>query len=144
MTNYPAGIPATAGAAGNVLVKPTVSWGGNVGYRHYWLPNLRSTLSGGIWHHDINTNLRLRGTTSAAGGTTAGVLDVGTRHRQTGGGGCGLNKELINAHVNLIWNPVPFADVGIEYIWAHTADGQQPEGRHERADQPLPRAVLID
>jgi hypothetical protein len=37
----------------------------------------------------------------------------------TGGGGCSLNKELINAHVNLIWNPVPFADIGLEYTWAH-------------------------
>ena len=61
---------------------------------------------------------------------------------QTGGGGCGLNKELINAHINLIWNPVPFADVGIEYTYGHRMVRQQPEGRHERADRPLPRAIL--
>jgi len=22
-------------------------------------------------------------------------------------------------HVNLIWNPVPFIDLGIEYVWGH-------------------------
>ena len=120
VTNYPAAIPASAGAAGNVLVKPTVSWGGNIGYRHYWLPNLRSTLSGGVWHHDINTNLR----TVTAGGTTTATSAVCSNvgapsPAQTGGGGCGLNKELINAHINLIWNPVPFADIGLEYTWAH-------------------------
>jgi hypothetical protein len=115
VTNYPASVPGTTAAADNVIVKPTVSWGGNVGYKHYWLPNLRSTISGGIWHHDINTGLR--GTATAAGGFVSSVCPTGSA--ATGGGGCGLNKELVNAHVNLIWNPVPFADVGIEYTWAH-------------------------
>ena len=77
-------------------------------------------ISAGVWHHDIDTNLR---TVTAAGTTTAisaVCSNVGTPSpAQTGGGGCSLNKELINAHVNLIWNPVPFADVGIEYTWAH-------------------------
>ena len=119
VTNYPGAIPTTATAAANVIVKPTVSWGGNVGYQHYWLPNLRSTLSGGIWHHDIPTGLL--GTTAAAGGTVSAVCsNVGSPSpAQTGGGGCSLNKELINAHINLIWAPVPFADVGVEYTWAH-------------------------
>jgi len=116
VSNYPAAVPGTAAAAANVLVKPTVAWGGNVGYRHDWLPNLRSTISGGIYHHDINDNLR----TVTAAGTTTGVSAVcASTAAATGGGGCGLNKELVNAHVNLIWNPVPFADIGIEYTWAH-------------------------
>lgn len=42
-----------------------------------------------------------------------------TGAQATGTGGRGLNKELINSHVNLIWNPVPFVDLGIEYTWAH-------------------------
>jgi hypothetical protein len=115
VTNYPAAIPGTAGAAGNVIVKPTVNWGGNVGYKHYWTPTLRSTISGGVYHHDINTNLRTVGATGTSTGTSAVCP---TASASTGGGGCGLNKQLINAHVNLIWNPVPFADVGIEYTWA--------------------------
>ena len=36
-----------------------------------------------------------------------------------GAGNCGLNKELLASEVNLIWNPVPFADVGVEYFWGH-------------------------
>jgi len=116
VTNYPAAIPGAAGAAGNVVVKPTVAWGGNVGYKHYWLPNLRSTISGGVYHHDIPTNLR---TITAAGTTTGTSAVCASTAAATGGGGCGLNKELINAHVNLIWNPVPFADIGVEYTWAH-------------------------
>jgi hypothetical protein len=30
-----------------------------------------------------------------------------------------FNKELVTAHVNLFWNPVPFATVGVEYMWGH-------------------------
>ena len=36
-----------------------------------------------------------------------------------GTGNCGLNKEFTTAEVNLIWNPVPFADVGVEYFHGH-------------------------
>jgi len=89
---------------------------------HRWLPTLRSTVAVGIQHHDINTNLR----TVTAGGTTtptsavcSNVAAGGITPAQTGGGGCSLNKELVTAHVNLIWNPVPFADFGIEYMWGH-------------------------
>jgi hypothetical protein len=28
-------------------------------------------------------------------------------------------QELVSSEVNLIWNPVPFADVGIEYFHGH-------------------------
>jgi hypothetical protein len=27
------------------------------------------------------------------------------------------NKELITAHVNLIWSPVAFIDAGLEFLW---------------------------
>ncbi len=27
------------------------------------------------------------------------------------------NKELQTAHANLIWNPVSFVTIGIEYMW---------------------------
>ena len=27
--------------------------------------------------------------------------------------------ELVNAAVNLIWNPVPFVDLGVEYMYGH-------------------------
>jgi hypothetical protein len=27
------------------------------------------------------------------------------------------DKNLITAHANLIWSPVAFADVGLEYLW---------------------------
>jgi hypothetical protein len=108
ITNYPTAAPASAAAAANILARTTVSWGGNTSYQHRWLPNLRSNVAFGIQHHDI-TNV---------GNRAAGFVCSGPS-RFSGGGGCGLNKELVTAEVNLIWNPVPFADIGIEYVWGH-------------------------
>ena len=30
-----------------------------------------------------------------------------------------INKELVTVHANLIWNPVGFVDLGMEYAWGH-------------------------
>ena len=62
----------------------------------------------GILHHDIN-NL---------GGVNGFVCATRTA-AQAGAGGCGTNKELISSEVNIIWNPVPFADIGLEYFHSH-------------------------
>jgi len=109
ITNYPAAAPTTAAAAANVLIKPTVMWSGNVGYQHRWTPTLRSNISAGILHHDI----------SNVGNSALGFVCAGNAARLAGAGGCGLNKELISSELNLIWNPVPFADIGIEYFHGH-------------------------
>jgi len=60
-------------------------------YQHWWTENLRSTLeASGIWSA-INTNL------------TPGQC----------------NKLLTTTHGNLIWSPVAFVDLGLEYAWGH-------------------------
>jgi hypothetical protein len=110
--NYPAATPTTAAAAGNILATTTVEWGASVGYQHRWLPNLRSTISGGIIHHDVNNF------SSSATPVCAFSLAAGSP-AQSGTGGCGINKEVITGHANLIWNPVAFVDFGLEYIYGH-------------------------
>ena len=32
-------------------------------------------------------------------------------------GGCGLNTDLAEGVVNLIWSPVSFVDIGVEYLY---------------------------
>ena len=91
-TNFTAS-PATAAAAAQLIVKPTTEFGGNIGYQHWWADNLRSNLSWGINHHDIPAEI--------VGAAQSGAL----------------NKELMTAHANVIWNPVSFVDVGVEYMW---------------------------
>ncbi|MGE5270463.1 MAG: porin [Thiohalocapsa sp.] len=106
ITNYPAARPTLA-TVGNVRARTVWAWGGNTSYKHYWTPTLRSNAVFGIQHMDIN-NL---------GGADGFVCSGAGRF--TGGGGCGLNKELVYSAVNLIWNPVPFADLSLEYVWGH-------------------------
>jgi hypothetical protein len=105
--------------AANAIFKPTTVFGGNIGYRHEWLPNLRSNIGVGVNHEDINT---MRGVV-CSGGTTAAQRTA----RRVGTAGCGLNEEIMTAAVNLIWSPVPFVDVAAEYFWGHrfTIGGQR-------------------
>ena len=84
---------AAAGAAGAAAIRVTTvnEVGGSLGYQHWWADNLRSNLTGGWAYMDIPA-LLVSKTTS-------------------------LNKELYTGHANIIWNPVSFVDVGLEYMW---------------------------
>jgi hypothetical protein len=88
------GGPTTAAAAAAVIVKPTQELGGEIGYQHWWLDNLRSNLNAGFnTHFGIPISL------------------VGASQANS------INKELFTAHANLIWSPVSFVNVGMEYCW---------------------------
>jgi hypothetical protein len=96
-TNYPvtaAAAPATPAAAALVIIHPVTEIGGQLGYQHWWLDNLRSSIIGGIDGFNVDA--------PAVGGAAASTS---------------VNKELMTAHANLIWNPVSFVDVGVEYVW---------------------------
>ncbi|HZT87327.1 MAG TPA: DcaP family trimeric outer membrane transporter [Stellaceae bacterium] len=87
--------PTTVAAARSILTHTITEFGGNMGYQHWWAPNLRSTISGGINHSDVNSTI-LGPAQDAA-----------------------VNKEIITAHANLIWSPVSFVDFGVEYMYGH-------------------------
>jgi hypothetical protein len=97
--------PASAASAASILFKPTQEIGGEVGYQHWWLDNLRSNINYGFNSH-FGIPIKLVN----ANGTTAGAA-------ATGGQAASINKQLMTAHANLIWNPVSFVDVGLEYLW---------------------------
>lgn len=61
---------------------------GFASYRHFWSPQLRSSL----------------------------VLSASSADYPSGAAGT-LNKAARSAHVNLIWTPFPSVDLGIEYIY---------------------------
>ncbi|HEU0218162.1 MAG TPA: DcaP family trimeric outer membrane transporter [Stellaceae bacterium] len=100
-TNYGApgmygsfGGPTTAAAAALIRATTTQELGGEIGYQHWWRDNLRSNINAG-WEAHNGIPIKLVGAAQAAS----------------------INKELITAHANLIWNPVSFVDVGLEYMW---------------------------
>lgn len=99
-TNYGApgkygafGGPTSAAAAAAVTVKPTTEFGGEIGYQHWWLADLRSNISYGINHHDVPVNI--------VGTTQAGSM----------------NKELMTGHGDLIWNAFAPMELAVEYMW---------------------------
>jgi hypothetical protein len=106
VSNYTPALPFA-----NQITKPVTAWGGNVGFRHYWASNLRSNIGFGIYHEDINT---MRGAVCSGANTAAAIAA-----RNAGTAGCGLNKEIVTGAANLIWNPVAFVDIGLEYFWGH-------------------------
>ena len=69
--------------------------GAHAAYQHWWTPELRSNISIGWTHQDVNTLV--------IGAAGAGMI----------------NKELTIAHVNLFWTPVSFVDLAIEGGWGH-------------------------
>ncbi|HML11210.1 MAG TPA: DcaP family trimeric outer membrane transporter [Stellaceae bacterium] len=99
--------PTTAAAAALIRFKPTDEMGAEVGYQHWWADNLRSNFNGGFESHYGIPIALVNQTNSVTGAVLA----------STAGQAAAINKELMNAHVNLIWNPVSFVDIGLEYTW---------------------------
>ena len=93
-TNYLV-TPTSAAAAAAILTHTVQEFGATVGYQHFWLPNLRSTVAYGIEEDNISSQL--------IGPVESTVA----------------NKELMTVHGNLIWSPVAFIDTGVEYMWGH-------------------------
>jgi hypothetical protein len=70
------------------------SYSTRIGYQHWWTPELRSTIDFSMNHQDV---------------PSFGIASI----RATN------NKELSLTHANLIWSPVAFTDLGVEYAWGH-------------------------
>ena len=102
--------PATAAQAATVRARTNWVFGGHLSYQHWWTSNLRSTADYSIVHTDVSSILtgaqRVPGT--AAGAPASFVT----------GQNNASNKEIQSVHVNLIWSPVAFVDMGVEYMHA--------------------------
>jgi hypothetical protein len=63
------------------------------GYTHWWTDNLRSNIDFSMNHQDVASQL----------------VGIGST----------VNKELDITHLNLIWSPAAFLDLGVEGAWGH-------------------------
>lgn len=86
---YPAG---TVDANGNIKLQET--YGGQIGYRHWWSKELRSTIA-----------LLYAGTDNNTKDLSSADLDD-------------INKDVISSQINLLWTPVKNSLVGVEYLRA--------------------------
>ena len=91
-TNYLV-MPTTAASAAAVITRTIPEVGGTIGYQHFWVPNLRSTLAYGIEMDQVPATLI---------GPVAAV---------------NVNRQIQTVHFNVIWSPVAFIDTGVEYMW---------------------------
>ena len=76
-------------AAGNIDLQP--SYGGHIGYRHWWSQKLRSTLA------------------FSYAGTDNDLENIDPNNRDD------VNSEVYGSQLNLLWIPVPNGLVGLEY-----------------------------
>ncbi|HEV2336520.1 MAG TPA: hypothetical protein VGS13_13545, partial [Stellaceae bacterium] len=93
--------PGSAACAAGVRAQTIPEWGTEIWYQHWWTPTLRSTLDFGVAHQD--------GATALVGGLAAAAAAGGSTN---GAGVSGINKALVNVHLNLLWSPVPFINTG--------------------------------
>jgi hypothetical protein len=77
-----------------VLAKTMISYSARIYYEHWWTDQLRSDVDFSMNHTDVPNLIQ-------ASGRLAN------------------NKELSLTHLNLIWSPVAFVDLGIEGAWGH-------------------------
>jgi hypothetical protein len=105
-----AGGEGAVNAANAALVRTStvLQYGGEANYQHWWMPNLRSTISAGFQTQDIPTSLVV----------TSGP-NVITNAFPSNANALAYNKVLVTAHANLIWSPVSFIDTGFEFVWGH-------------------------
>jgi hypothetical protein len=85
--------PGCTLAATDIIATTIPAVGGVVGYQHWWLPTLRSTIAYGIIRYQVPAIL--------LGPVESTVA----------------NQRLQSASVNLVWTPVAFIDIGAEYFW---------------------------
>ncbi len=77
-----------------VLNQTIVSYSARIYYQHWWTDQLRSNVDFSMNHNDIPAFIQASGRGAA-------------------------NKELDLTHLNLIWSPVAFVDLGVEGAWGH-------------------------
>jgi porin-like protein len=77
-----------------VLAKTITAFSARIYYEHWWTDQLRSDVDFSMNHQDVSALIQATGRAA-------------------------VNKELSLTHLNLIWSPVAFVDLGIEGAWGH-------------------------
>jgi|SRR5579875_150531 hypothetical protein len=95
VTNYGAFPITTKADAARVIFKPETGFVANVNYTHWWTSNLQTNADFDIVREDAPSNL------------IGPVEDIAA------------NKEVWMTHLNLLWFPVAFIQIGVEWLHGH-------------------------
>jgi hypothetical protein len=134
---------------GTGVVSLTEGFQVNAAFQHFWTPQLRSSIFGGI------ASLRFPGaaTTKFCGGLSGGAAPgaglVGTSPLTT----CNPNFSVVQVGTRTIWSPVANLDIGVEVLysrldqnmvgnWNLGANGSRAAGLYTARDQDTWSGVL--
>jgi hypothetical protein len=102
-----------------VMTKANGCLGAHIDALHWWTDQLRSNLTFGLTHQDSQYALVTGTSCIKTGGNAVPAGTASGAFNNCAAGGNGVNKELDLAVLNLIWSPVSFVDLGVEYAWGH-------------------------
>jgi hypothetical protein len=101
----------TGANAALVRTSTFLQYGAEANYQHWWMDNLRSTVSAGFQTQEIPTSL--------VATIPHGIPGTYFDNLEVNGNALQYNRVLITAHANLLWSPVAFIDTGFEFVWGH-------------------------
>jgi hypothetical protein len=95
-----------------VVTKTIGCMGAHGSVQHWWTDQLRTNLAFGIIDQGANSLLISGNNCILTGGSVA-------NNNCGAGGSASVNKQIDIGYANLIWAPVSFVDLGLEYVWSH-------------------------
>jgi hypothetical protein len=95
-----------------VITKPVTCIGAHASVQHWWTDQWRSNLGFGLIQQGVDTFL--------ISGQNC-ILTAGSNANNNcgAGGAASVNKEIDIGYANLIWSPMTFIDLGLEYVYSH-------------------------
>jgi hypothetical protein len=98
-----------------VVTKANGCMGAHASVQHWWTDQWRTNLGFGIVDEGPKS-LLISGNNCI---TTGGVGPLAAANNCGAGGSTSVNKEVDIGYANLIWEPVSFLNLGLEYVWSH-------------------------
>jgi len=98
-----------------VRTKTLGCMGAHASVQHWWTDQWRTNLAFGLIEQGVNSLLVTGNNCITTGGGT--TLDA--RNNCGALGGATNNKEVAIGYANMIWSPVTFIDLGLEYVYSH-------------------------
>jgi len=95
-----------------VITKTIGCMGAHGSIQHWWTDQLRTNIAASIIDQGANSLLISGNNCISTGGSFA-------LNNCAAGGSTSVNKQLFIGFANLIWAPVSFVDLGVEYVYVH-------------------------
>jgi hypothetical protein len=114
-SNFSGNFAARALYDSGVVTKTIGCMGAHASVQHWWTDQWRTNLGFGMIQQGANS-LLISGNNCI---TTGGVGPLAATNNCGAGGSTSINKQVYVGYANMIWSPVTFIDLGLEYVYSH-------------------------